>query len=150
MLTKLKYAGVRIEDLLQFFCLFLCSSAEYCSVAFHDSLTAKQSHSIERIQIIALKIILGDSYIDYSSALEMCGFKTLQQRREERTLAFGKKCISHPNLKQLFPLNTAIYNDKQVRSREVFNVNFARTESYKKSAIPSIQRRLNKHYKLLQ
>ena len=39
MLTKLKYAGVKQKDLVQIYCLFLRSRAEYCSVASHDSLT---------------------------------------------------------------------------------------------------------------
>ena len=34
----------------------------------------------------------------------------------------------------------------EVRNRESFEVNFARTESYRKSAIPYCQRILNKHF----
>ena len=34
MLTKLKYAGVCTEDLIQVYCVFVRSSAEYCAVFF--------------------------------------------------------------------------------------------------------------------
>ena len=39
MLTKLKYAGVRIEDLLDIYILFIQSVTEYCAVVFHSALT---------------------------------------------------------------------------------------------------------------
>ena len=50
MLTKLKYAGVSIEDLLDIYILFIRSTTEYCSVAFHSSLTVDQTTDLERIQ----------------------------------------------------------------------------------------------------
>ena len=43
MLTKLKYAGVGMKDLVETYTLFIRSRAEYVSVAFHSSLTEKQS-----------------------------------------------------------------------------------------------------------
>ena len=39
MLTKLKYIGTKVEDLLEINILFIQSIAEYCAVAFHSSLT---------------------------------------------------------------------------------------------------------------
>ena len=60
MLTKLKYAGVEMEDLLEIYQLFIRSCAEYCSVAFHSSLTDTQSRSLERLQSTCLKVILQD------------------------------------------------------------------------------------------
>ena len=67
-LTKLKYAGLKIEDLLEMFQLFIRSCAEYCSVAFHSSLTDAETKSLERLQSTCLKVILQDSYISYSNA----------------------------------------------------------------------------------
>ena len=73
MLTELKYVGVPTEDLIEIFILFIRSVLEYCSVAFHSSLTVEQATDIERVQKTCLKVILGDNYISYSAALEMCG-----------------------------------------------------------------------------
>jgi hypothetical protein len=42
MLTKLKYAGVSTEDLLQVYSLFIRSSAEYCSAVFHSRLNSRE------------------------------------------------------------------------------------------------------------
>ena len=145
MITRLKYVGVSIEDLLDIYILFIRSVTEYCSVVFHSRLTEEQSDKIERIQKTCLKVILGDMYVDYSSSLEMTGLETLRSRRLKRCLDFSKKCIQHPRNMRLFPIqeNNPVYN---VRQKEVFKVNFARTSMYKNSTIPFCQRLLNKHF----
>ena len=122
MLTKLKYVGVRIEDLIDIYILFIRSVVEYCSVAFHSSLTQEQASDIEQIQKTSLKVILGDSYMDYSAALEMCWLDTLYQRREKRCLNFALKCSKHPINGSLFPLNSK--NDPAIlRKTDKFVVN---------------------------
>ena len=155
VLTKLKYAGLSRTKLLHIYALHVRSSVEYCSVVWHDNLTQAQSNAIERLQIVALKIILGsdcplkdDGHFDYSNALIICKIDSLFSRREKRALDFGKKCLKNSTLKKLFPANPAISQDPHpVRSREPFHVNRARTSAYSNSAIPAIQRRLNTHFK---
>ena len=154
ILSKLKYAGLSRQKLLHVYSLHVRSSMEYCSVAWHDNLTQAQSASIERLQMVSLKIILGrdcpfkeDGHFDYNRALAMCNLKSLFSRKEKKTLDFGIKCIKHPRLKKLFPLNPALLEDPHpVRNREQFVVNHTRTMAYKNSAIPSIQRRLNNKF----
>ena len=77
MITKLKYVGVSVEDLLDIYILFIRSVTEYCSVSFHSSLNQEQSKKLEIIQKTVLKVILGDMYIGYTVALEMCSLETL-------------------------------------------------------------------------
>ena len=43
----------------------------------------------------------------------------------------------------MFPINKV--NEHNIRDKEFYKVNFARTERYRQSAIPSIQRMLNHH-----
>ena len=50
MITKLKYAGVPIEDLLNIYILFVRSVTEYCAVAFHPSLNQDKIRNLEIIQ----------------------------------------------------------------------------------------------------
>ena len=151
MLTKLKYVGV--EDLLDIFILFIRSVIEYCAVAFHSSLTIEQETDIERIQKTCLKIILDDNYVSYSAALEMTGLETLNNRRESRCLDFALKCLKHPINNRLFPLNSNldakgnIVRNRGKSSKEKYSVNWARTEKYRRSAIPFCQRKLNSHLK---
>ena len=59
MLAKLKYAGLSRTKLLHIYALHIRLSMEYCSVVWQDNLTQAQSNAIERLQIVALKIILG-------------------------------------------------------------------------------------------
>ena len=92
-----------------------------------------------------MKVILGDMYMDYDSALEMSGLQTLYSRREKRCLDFALKSIKHPRNKRLFPLNTRKNGHTFIPS-EKFLVNWARTSTYQKSAIPYWQRLLNSHF----
>ena len=145
MLTKLKYVGVCRQDLLEVYILFIRSLAEYCSVVWHSSLTEELSNSLERVQKTCLKVILGDQYIGYQSALQMCNLKSLHDRREDRCMNFAVRCLRHPLNYRLFPLNTDKHSLHE-KSKEKFKVNFAKGGALKKSAIPYLQRRLNKEY----
>jgi hypothetical protein len=145
MLTKLKYVGVGMDDLLDVYKLFIRSCIEYCSVAFHSSLTIELSDKLERIQKTCLRVILGEMYIGYSAALEMSGLDTLFSRREKRCIDFSLKCLKNKRLAKAFPLKPA--HGQNTRESEMFMVNFARTSTYRDSAIPYCQRLLNEHYK---
>ena len=83
--------------------------------------------------------------IDYASALEMTGLQILADRRQARCLDFALKCASHPQNQALFPRNLTT-SQHYIQNKEVFQVNFARTEEYKNSTIPFCQRLLNQHY----
>ena len=147
MLTKLIQVVVWTEDQVEIYLFHIRSLTEYFSTVFHSSLTVEQSQDLERIQKTCLKVILGDNYVSYAAALEMTGLETLHERREQRCRKFALKCIKHPTNHRLFPKNTnQEMNGMEVRNRESFEVNFARTESYRKSAIPYCQRILNKHF----
>ena len=128
------------KDLIDACILFVRSLLEYCAVVWHSRLTFEQQNCLERVQKCALRVILGEDYLGYSNALDACNLKTLFERREERCLSFAKRCLKHPVHQRLFPLNP--YNPHYVRNSETFQVNFAKTETYKKSAIPYLQRLL--------
>ena len=147
MLTKLKYIGTSIEDLIDIYILYIRSIAEYCSVAYHSRLRASETNKLERIQKTCLKKILGEMYIDYESALEMCALDTLHTRRINRCLKFSLKCLKHTRNQKIFPFNTRIHGQGQT-SKELYEVNWAKTEAYRMSAIPYCQRLLNEHHKL--
>ena len=92
-----------------------------------------------------LKIILDVMYVDYSSALEICGLQTLHKRREQRCMTFALKCLKTPTIKEIFPLNPT-EDTYMIRVRKRFKVNKYRTEFYRNSAIPYLQRRLNSYF----
>ena len=127
------------------FLIFMSNSSEYCSVAFHSSLTVEHNNKIERIQKTSLKVILSEMYVDYPSALEMTGLDSLSARRVKKCLNFSLKCLKHERNQKLFPLNpnAGMFN---VRNSEVFTVNFAGSSTYRDCAIPFCQRLLNNHF----
>ena len=122
------------------------TSAEYCAVVFHSGLTQEQSNKLENIQKTSLKIIIGTNFVDYQAACEMTVLKKLEKRRQSRLLAFAKICIEHPQNSRFFPHNENINQERQIRNRECFHVNFRNGEIYKKSTIPTCQRLLKTHF----
>ena len=147
MLSKLKYAGISIEDLLEIYCLFIRSKAEYCSVVFASSLTLEQKKKLENIEKTCLRIILQEMYIGYPEACEMLAILPLTARREARMLSYAKKCVKHPTNARFFPRNPNDHVNPLIREREPFIVNFARTEAYRRSTVPTCQRLLNSYYR---
>ena len=79
MLSKLKYSGVCKEDLVEIYCLFIRSRAEYCSMAFALSLTVEQKNKLTNIEKTCLRLILQEMYIGYSEACEMTGLTPISQ-----------------------------------------------------------------------
>ena len=55
MLSKLKYTGVSIEDLLEIYKLFIHSKAEYMSALWHSRLTQEEENKIENIKKVKFK-----------------------------------------------------------------------------------------------
>ena len=55
-MTKFKYFGVKTEDLLDIYKLYIRSVVEYCSVAYHSRLTQADSAKLKRIQRTSLSL----------------------------------------------------------------------------------------------
>ena len=96
---------------------------------------------MERIQKVALRIILDDQYITYQDALNLTGLKSLKERRNDLSLKFAKKCTVKEATKSMFPLRA---HTRPTRNPEKYWVTPARTSRLAKSAIPAMQRQLNK------
>lgn len=142
LLSKLKYVGMKVEDLLTVYTTYIRCLTEYCCVVWNSSLTAQQKTAIERIQKVCLKIILGNDYGEYETALQHCKLESLEARRDKLSLSFARKCVSSSKHRHLFPLAVRDH-DHQLRHQELYHVNPARTEKYRKSAVPYLQRKLN-------
>ena len=146
MLTKLKYVGVQTADLLEIYILYIRSLLEYCSVVWHSTLTVDQCQVIENVQKLCLKVIMGSEYSGYDNALVCCNLDKLSDRRQDRCLKFGLKTLLHPVYSDMFPVNPQILSaPHETRNSEHFQVNKAKSESYRQSTIPYIQRLLNEY-----
>ena len=98
---------------------------------------------IERVQKTALRIILGQLYIDYQDALLVTGLPSLKQRRADLCLDFAIRNVKKGTDYGLFPKLKKIVN---TRPHEKFFVTPARTERLAMSAVPYMQHLLNQHY----
>ena len=76
----------------------------------------------------------------------MLAISSVTERRQNRLLGFAKKCIRHPTNSRFFTRNENLYVQPEIREREPFQVNFTRTEAYKRSTIPTCQRLLNQYF----
>jgi hypothetical protein len=105
MLTKLKYSGTGIKDLIHIYKQFVRGKLEFSSVLWHSSISQKQSNSLKRCQAVSLRIILNESYLSYEAACEMTGLKKLSDRRSDRCLDYCLKSLKHNQNSRFFPLN---------------------------------------------
>ena len=121
--------------------LYIRSVLEYCSVAFHSSLTEEQSGALEAVQTMALKVCLGSMFVSPSVAREMTGIDLLKVRREARLSRFCVRASKHPRHSKMFPLNPE--SEYNLRHCDKFKVNYACTESYRRSALIKCQQKLN-------
>ena len=99
---------------------------------------------IERVQKVALRIILQDKYQSYSQALAITGLPTLKSRRNKLSLNFAKSCVKNSITKDIFPENKITTN---TRRPEKYHVPAAKTDRLAKSAIPYMARLLNENVK---
>ena len=91
---------------------------------------------------MALKIILKDRYTTYEQALTDLNLDYLSIRREKLCLNFAKKCLKHQKTRDMFPLNSTL--DHDMRTKQKYHVQFAHTNRLRDSAIPQLQRALNR------
>jgi hypothetical protein len=108
---------------------------------WHSSLTQGQVKEIERVQKVAMRIILKEEYDCYENALEECSLQTLSERRDQLCLSFAKNCTKNERTKDIFSLKTQLVN---TRNPEKYEVTKAKTNRLAMSAIPSMQRQLNR------
>ena len=130
-----------IDEMVEIYVLYIRPVLEYSAVVWHSSLTEEDSNSLERTQKTALRIILQDKYHDYEQALKFVGLQTLHERRTNLCIKFATKCVKKKKMSEMFPLNNKIVN---TREHERFYVQPAFTDRLKYSAIPYMQRLLNK------
>ena len=85
----------------------------------------------------ALRVILRGDYQNYKDALTLLKMESLEERRGLISLKFAKNCLKNENFSKLFPLKRKKHA-MNVRNPDRYIVKSAKTERYKKSAIPSL------------
>ena len=105
ILHKLYCFHVKESDMTEIYTLYIRSILEQSCQVWHHSLTVEQQTELERVQKVACRIILKETYLSYPQALQILILETLFHRRETLCLNFARKCAKHPKTKEIFPLN---------------------------------------------
>ena len=129
-------------DLKNIYLTFIRSVVEQSAVVWHSSLTKRNRKDLERIQKVAVRIIMGKSYTNYKEGLKELKLDTLEKRRTILSLRFAKKCLKNEKLKTLFPLNKSKHNMKK-RNKRKYQTRKIRTKRLENSAIPFMTKLLN-------
>ena len=132
-----------LRDLKSIYLSHIRIILDQCCSIWHNSLTIENQTDMERVQKNACRIILGNQYINYSESLKKLNLETLHDRREKLSLKFALNCVENPKTKALFPKRKRQHIFK-LRHSNKYQIIFAKTERLKRSAVPYLQRLLNK------
>ena len=130
------------RDLLIIYKSFIRSKLDQSAAVWHSSLSKNNENDLERVQRSALKVILGEKYISYESALKNLNLESLYERREALCLKFAKKSLKLKQFQKMFPKHNNLHKMEK-RNPLRYVVNNSNTDRYRRSAIPSMQRMLN-------
>ena len=142
LIRNMRKSGLSQKELVDAYTKEVRSLLELAVPVWHSSLTAQESHQIERVQKSALSAILCNSDISYSKALKVTKLETLSSRRAKMILKFITK-----NMKTTSPLltvNKKAYNTRD--SSKLVKEYQCRTSQYFKSALPYLARLVNGNY----
>ena len=110
-----------------------------------STITQEDIEDIERVQKVALRLILKENYDNYDQALLLLDLEKLQTRRTDLCLRFAKKCLKNEKSSSMFPLNPGY--DPRLRNSDKYEVKFAHNSRLMNSSIPFLQRLLNEDNK---
>ena len=141
ILRRMVNLNLNHDQLFDVYCKEVRSILEFGVPVWHPGLTQKDSSNIERIQRIAFKIILQESFIDYSSACIHFNTTTLKQRREKLCLSFASKNLKSE--KTFFQQNLNKTNTR--KEKDLVKFFKCRTTRYSRSSLPYMAKLLNSH-----
>ena len=96
-------------DLKIIYTAYIRSLLEQSCTGWHSGLTQENSEDLERVQKSALKVILKESYKNYSNALNILELESLKDRREFLCLQFAKNNLKNDKINYFFPKNTKVH-----------------------------------------
>ena len=141
ILRRLKNMGASRRMLIDTFYKQIRTVVEFGAVVWNAGLTLENIAQIERVQKSALCVILGSNYRSYEDSCEELEMKTLAERRKDLCIKFAKKASNHPVHQAWFIRNPT---DNTTRTKKpTFKPACARTDRFRKSAIPYLTNLLN-------
>ena len=117
------------------------SILELAVPVWHSGLTKQQTADIERIQKVAMKIILQDKYVNYQLACSTFSAQTLEDRRTKLCLKFAAK-----NQRSEHSMFTKVGTNANTRQKSDLVQEYkCNTGRYQKSSLPFLAQLVNKN-----
>ena len=140
ILTRLKVLDVPVEFLVDVYKKEVRSVVEIAVPSWHSGLTVKQGEDIERVQKVAMSVILGQR-MPSVEAKALLGIESLHDRREVLCKRFARKTLQSRH-SDIFDKNigSKVY---QPRFKQPFYENKCNTKRYYDSPINYLTRLLN-------
>ena len=136
-IRRMKKLGLDELTLVDYFMKEVRVHLELAVPVWHSGLTLKLSADIERVQRIAIRIILDRNDLSYDQSCKQLGLKRLNLRRTELCERFARKTAEKSRHKDLFQLK------KKTGSLKLYREHFCRKKRFYNSPLPYLTRLLN-------
>ena len=141
VLRRLKNMKMDKSTILEYYQKEVRVHLELAVPVWHSGLTMKQSADIERVQRVAISIVLGLVDFDYKRACDSLALKPLYIRRVELCLKFARKTADAKcRHSDLFKLQNSCYD---TRLENYYTEHLTHTARFYKSPLPFLTRTLN-------
>jgi len=136
-LRQMAQYEARPEQMIVIVQRYIMPHLELSAPMWHFMITVKESNMIEDVIKDSLRIIYGERYGGYHSALKRAGMIRMDERRAKLTKKFAIKTYSHEKFKEWY----VRIDQKEQRTRGDMNPNLVKpslpnTERLRDSAIP--------------
>ena len=143
-LRRMKILNIEPYVILDVYTKEIRSILELAVPAWHSGLTKKQSDDIERIQKVAVKIILSDPQTgrcdySYTMGLVILDLEPLDVRREKLCRSFAKKTLKSKHSNMFKPNR----NPYTTRNKQEYFMQSCNTKRFYKSPLNYLTRLLN-------
>ena len=103
------------QDLKRVYLTYIRSVLDQSSVIWHSNLSQKNVKALERVQKVAVRVIMGKIFNNYKESLCALNLKNLNDRRQDTCLNFAKKCLKNKKVKSIFKKKVKIHAMKKRR-----------------------------------
>ena len=148
LLRQIKCFTKSTADKLHIYKTYIRNNLEQSCVVWGSSISKQNDKDIERVQKIAVNLILNKKH-SYKEALELLNIPTLRERRKILSARFAEKCLGNKKTKHMFQITKKKHTMKTRSQRKFIETN-ARTVRMARSAIPTMQKHLNKKHHIFQ
>ena len=127
LLRRMKLMHLEPKIILDFYLKEIRVLTEQGVIIWNSGLTKGQINEIEKIQKVALKIILGSQYYSYKEACKFFNLKLLSERRSDLCTNFAIKLFNSNRCEQFFTLSKTntrsdnLVKEKKTNTRRCYN-----------------------------